>query len=85
MAQDLKFELKTVKLPIHSAKHNSQSSGYHEADLRKDDDPKEETKSLTLNTGQEYPNLLGYFSTSRDLESVPETIFRLKSTRHSCL
>lgn len=38
MAQDLKFELKTVKLPIHSAKHNSQSSGYHEADLRKDDD-----------------------------------------------
>ena len=49
--KSVKSELKTVKPPIHSEKHKSMSSGHHEADLRKDDDPKEESMGLTLNTG----------------------------------
>lgn len=56
----MKFELKTVKPPFHSAKHNSQSRGHHEADLRKEDNPKEETNGLTLNTEQEHPHALMY-------------------------
>ena len=79
----MKSELKAVKPPFHSEKHYSQSPGHHEADLRKSDDAKEESKGLTSNTRQEHPRLLRYFSTSRGPESLPETIFRLKS--HSCL
>ena len=41
----MKFELNTVKPPFHSAKHNSQSPGHHEADLRKENNPKEETNN----------------------------------------
>lgn len=79
----MKPEFKAVKPPFHSEKHSSQSPGHHEADLRKSDDAKEESKGLTLNPRQECPRLLRYFSTSRGPESLPETIFRLKS--HSCL
>lgn len=74
----MKFELKTVKPPVH--KHNSQSPGHHEEDLRKEDNPKEETNGLALNTEQEHPHILRYFSTPRDPLSVPETTFRLNST-----
>lgn len=76
----MKFEHKTMKPTFHSAKHNSELAGHHEADLRKDDNSKEEIMSFTLNTGQEHPNFLRYFSTSKDPLSVPETIFRSKTT-----
>lgn len=81
----MKSELKAVKPPFHSEQHYSQSLGHHEADLRKNDDTKEESKGLTSNTRQEHPSLLRYFSTSRGPESLPETTLRLKSTSHSCL
>ncbi len=33
----MKFEPKTVKPPLHSAKYNSQSPDHQETDLRKED------------------------------------------------
>lgn len=57
------FELKTVKLPSPSENHNSQSPRHHEADLGKEDNPKEETNGLTLNT--EHPHVLRHLSTPR--------------------
>lgn len=79
------FKLKSVKLPLHSTKHNSQSPGHHEADLGKEDNPKEETNGLTLNTEQEHPHVLRHFSTPRDPMSVLQTTFRLNNTSHSFL